>query len=161
MHSVRRVIPGLAIGAAPGLLLFGLAAIFRIAACGQGEGGVSCKYDTLIISLVGVAVASAGGLVGSLAGIRLALRSERTPVARGASFLVALGLAVGIIPGLALAFAVMGLSHCSAYQVGLFGRIECGYDQQILWLVAFITTATGGLLGVLAGGYLALRRSLT
>ena len=162
MRSARRTVSrGLAIGAAPGLILFGLAAAFRVAACGPDEGGGGCKYDTLIVSLAGVAIASTGGLAGALAGICLALRSEQAPVARSAYYLVGLGLMVGVIPGLALASAVMGLSSCEAYQAGLFGRIECGYDPQVLWLVAIAAISTGGVSGALVGSWLALKRSRT
>ena len=163
MRSACRVVAwGFAIGAAPGLVLFGLVAASGVFACATGGADINSGsgYDHLILSLVAILIASTGGLLGALAGSCLALRKDRPHIVRGAYWLVALGLAVGIIPGLVLIISVMGLSNCEGgYQAGLYGGFGCRYDRQILWLFAVFATSTGGLSGALAGSWLAFRRT--
>ena len=165
MRSACRVVAwGFAIGAVPGLVLLGLLAASSVFACPTGgadiNSGSGCRYDHLILSLVAISIASIGGLLGALAGSCLALRKDRAHIVRGAYWFVALGFAIGIIPGLVLIISVMGLSNCEGgYQAGLYGGFGCRYDRQILWLFAVFATSTGGLSGALAGSHLAFRRA--
>ena len=163
MRSACRVVAwGFAIGAAPGLVLFGLVAASGVFACATGGADIhsGSGYDHLILSLVAILIASTGGLLGASAGSCLALRKDRPHIVRGAYWLVALGFAIGIVPGLVLIISVMGLSNCEGgYQAGLYGGFGCRYDRQILWLFAVFATSTGGLSGTLAGSGLAFRRT--
>ena len=165
MRSACRVVAwGFAIGATPGLILLGLVAASGVFTCAPGDAdidnGSGCRYDHLILSLVAISIASIGGLLGALVGSCFALRKDRAHIVRGPYWLVALGFAVGIVPGLVLANSVMGLSNCEGgYQAGLYGGFGCRYDRQILWLFAVFATSTGGLSGALAGSYLAFKRT--
>ena len=165
MRSACRVVAwGFVIGAAPGLVLLGLVAAGSAFTCAPGganiNSGSGCRYDHLILSLVAITIASIGGLLGALAGNCFALRKDRAHIVRGAYWLVALGFAIGIVPGLVLINSVMGLSSCEGgYQAGLYGGFGCRYDRQILWLFAVFATATGGLSGALAGSWLAFKRA--
>ena len=153
---------GFAIGAAPGLVLFGLVAASGVFACATGGADINSGsgYDHLILSLVAILIASIGGLLGALAGSCLTLRKDRAHIVRGAYWLVALGFAIGVVPGLVLINSVMALSNCEGgYQAGLYGGFGCRYDRQILWLFAIFATSTGGLSGALAGSWLAFRRA--
>ena len=149
-------------GAAPGLVLLGLVAASSVFACATGDTDINSGsgYDHLILSLVAILIASIGGLLGTLAGSCLALRKGSAHIVRGAYWLVVLGFAFGIVPGLILISSVMGLSSCEGgYQAGLYGGFGCRYDRQILWLFAIFATSTGGLSGALAGSYLAFKRA--
>ena len=165
MRSACRVVAwGFAIGAAPGLVILGLVAASGVFACATGDtdinSGSGCRYDHLILSLVAISIASIGGLLGALTGSCLALRKGRAHMARGAYWLAALGLAIGMVPGLILINSVTGLSNCEGgYQAGLYGGLGCRYDRQILWLFAIFATSTGGLSGALAGSCLAFKRT--
>ncbi len=163
MRSACRVVAwGFIVGAAPGLVLLGLVAASGVFACSTGDTDINSGsgYDYLILSLVAISIASIGGLLGAIAGSCLALRKDRARIVRGAYWLVAVGFAVGIVPGLILINAAIGLSNCEGgYQAGLYGGIGCRYDRQILWLFAVFATSTGGLSGALAGSWLAFRRA--
>ena len=163
MRSACRVVAwGFAIGAAPGLVLLGLVAASSVFTCATGDTDINSGsgYDHLILSLVAILIASIGGLLGALTGSCLALRKDSANIGRGVHWPVVLGLAVGIVPGLFLITAVMGLSTCEGgYQAGLYGGIGCRYDRQILWLFAVFVTSTGGLSGALAGSHLAFKRA--
>ena len=157
--ACRAVAWGSAIGVAPGLVLLGLVAASGVFTCAPGgadiNNGSGCRYDHLILSLVAISIASTGGLLGALVGSCFALRKDRAHIVRGAYWLVALGFAIGIVPGLVLINSVMGLSNCEGgYQAGLYGGFGCRYDRQILWLFATFATSTGGLSGS-SGGKLA------